>query len=231
LDDVAPLRDRLNGRPPADSVQSSAQAFVIDLAGAFPGIVLARVFLVLPFAALPDVERQFAQKLVGEGTPLEPTTNVLSLAGTYGRDAAWRDRRSSAGHLAIPLVDRSFVANVPMLAKLLADLNVDFAALDDGKPIATRKMLGGHNAAFYVGDATKDVDDRGRFIIPSRAFVDAHGVRTVFGMGGAYVDGTLAIIIAFTDELIPRLVTDRFSSLISSFKMVTSENLAQGRIF
>jgi hypothetical protein len=50
-------------------------------------------------------------------------------------------------------------------------------------------------------------------------------------MGGAYLDGTLAIAIVFTSEVIDRLVADRFPSLISNFKMATSALLIRGAIY
>jgi len=171
LEHVAGLRDRMAARDDKGSVRSSAQGFARDLADTFSGVVLARLFLVLPFSQLPEGDRTFARGIVGGDARLQATTNVLSLVGTYGRDPTWCDRAGSRGHLAIPLIDRAFVSNIPMVAKLLADLEVDLAGLDDGKPIATRRMLGGRNAAFYVPDAQDAVDAQGRSIIPARDFV------------------------------------------------------------
>jgi hypothetical protein len=118
-----------------------------------------------------------------------------------------------------------------MITRLLADLEVDLGALDDGRPIATRRMLGGQNSTFYVGEASTARDDAGRAIIPARDFIDAHRIATVFGMGGAYVDGTLAVAILFTQEPLDRAVPDRFASFISTFKMATASLLQSGAIY
>jgi hypothetical protein len=150
--------------------------------------------------------------------------------GTAGVEPAWCDRRLSTGHRAIPLLNRTFVQNAPMIAKLLADLEVDLAGLDNGSPIVTRRMLGGLNNMFFVPDAQAPERD-GRHVIAARDFVRVRGIRTVFGMGGAYVDGTLVVAIAFTTELVDRAAVDRFPSLIGNFKMATTSLLAADRIY
>jgi hypothetical protein len=229
---IETLRTKIMGRRSATAtVAEAAQAFVEDFPQMFSSVVLARLFVVAPLRALPAVERDFASAAASGDVRLRPDTRVLALLGTWGRDPQWRDRTLSRGHLAVPLLDRAYVENIPMLARLLADLRVDFAALDDGRAIASQPMLGGLNAKFFVPDALTAVNDRGQFVIPSRDFVASQGVRSVFGMGGAYVDGTLAVAVIFTNEVIDSLVVDRFPSLISNFKMATSTLLAQGRIF
>jgi hypothetical protein len=58
-------------------------------------------------------------------------------------------------------------------------------------------MLGGRNGTFYVQDARTAVDSLGRHVIAARDFAQEFAIRTVFGMGGAYVDGTMAVAIFF----------------------------------
>jgi hypothetical protein len=229
-DEINALRDRLMARRCA-SVEQAAQAFVADLVESYPSIVLARLFLVLPFEGLPSTERAVASRVAAGHPSLKPRTPILSLFGTAGSEPAWRDRRRSVGHRAIPLINRTFVQDAPMIAKLLADLEVDLAALDDGSAIATRHMLGGVNLAFFVADAVAALDRGARHVIPARDFVERYGVRTVFGMGGAYVDGTLAIAIAFTSELLDRPTVDRFPSLIGNFKLATSAQRREDRLY
>jgi hypothetical protein len=228
--DVEALRERIKGRS-GESVQEAAQLFVEDITRSFPSVVLGRLFLVLPFSLIPASERERVTQATQGDRRLVATTRVLSLLGTSGRQGEWRDRARSKGHLAIPLFDRAFVHEIPMLASLLSALQVDFAGLADGRPIASKLMLGGLNGKFLVTDAQTSTDELGRFIIPARDFVAAHRVRTVFGMGGSYVDGTLAVAVFFTDELLDPLVVDRFPTLISNFKMATSSLLAAGRIY
>jgi hypothetical protein len=152
------------------------------------------------------------------------------LLGTSGREPAWNDRTQSRGHRVIPLIDRAFVSGAPMLAKLLADLEIDLRPLDAGQPIDVRRMLGSQNGMFYVPDA-KTATDGARMIIAERDFVSRYDVHTVFGMGGAYNEAVLAIAIVFTTESIERLVADRYPSLISNFKMATASLVARGELF
>jgi hypothetical protein len=215
---------------PRATVVEAAELFAETITKSFSSVVLARMFLVVPASILPKADRAFAARLAGTKSVID-RTRILSLVGTYGRQTLWCERTKSEGHFAIPLFDAAYVQNIPMIAKLLADLEVDFASLDEGRPIATRRMLGGRNGTFYVHDAANAKDAQDRFIIPSRNFVDSHTVRTVFGMGGAYYDGTLAVSVIFTSELIERAVVDRFSSLISNFKIATTPLIQQGRIY
>ena len=224
------LRDAVEASKPV-SIEAAAETFVNAFFASFTDIVLVRLFVVIPVARVPEHERAFAARFAGEDPRFGPSTRVLTLLGSRGREAAWNDRRVSRGHLCIPLIDRSFIEAAPMIAKLLADIDVDLGAFDDGRPIATRKLLGGKNGMFYVPDATTVMDTMGRYVIADRAFVEKYGVRTVFGMGGAYMDGTLVTTLVFATDMIPQLMVDRFPSLISNFKMATARLAEEGRIF
>jgi hypothetical protein len=213
------------------SVEAAAKSFVGAFFDGFTDIALVRIFTVVPAGAVPARERAFAVRAAAGHLGFSDSTPVLTLLGTRGRDVAWNDRRVSNGHLCIPLLDRSFVDGAPMLAKLLADLDVDLSAFDDGRPIATRRLLGGKNGMFYVPDASTALDAQGRHIIADQSFVRRHSIRTVFGMGGAYLDGTLVTSIVFCTSAPSRLVVDRFPSLIVSFKIATAELVANQRLF
>ena len=79
----------------------------------------------------------------------------------------------------------------------------------------------------HLGNAQTTVDKEGRFVIAARDFVVKHGIQTVFGMAGSYLSGELAIAIVFTRELMNEQDVDRYTSLISTFKMET-DNLPEG---
>lgn len=228
--DIEQLRAQI-GQLNGESLQSASQEFCGLIRAVFDSVVLARLFIVVPFARLPEADQAFARLLVRGDDRLKENTPVLSLLGTCGAEEAWNDRARSQAHLAIPLLGSSFVQDAPMIAKLLSDLEVDLKSLDDGRPIATRVMLGGRNASFYVSDAPAAVDSRGRAIIPAQEFVRRLGIRTVFGMGGSYVDGTMVIAILFSQETLPRLTIDRFPSLISNFKMTTAKLAENGKFY
>jgi hypothetical protein len=227
---VESLREAV-GPKDAPSVEAAAETFVKAFSVAFSDVALARLFIVLPVARVPAREADFAARFAGDDPRFGPTTRVLTLLGTGGREAAWNERRLSRGHLCIPLIDRAFIEAAPMIAKLLADIDVDLGGFDDGRPIATRKLIGGKNGMFYVPDATTAMDAQGRYVIADRTFVERYAIRTVFGMGGAYVDGTLVTSLIFSTEKIPQLIVDRFPSLISNFKMATAKLVEERRIF
>jgi hypothetical protein len=234
--DIETLRSRISeltssAHAGAPSSLMTAADGLAQLFTAFSSTVLARVFLVLPFESMPERERASAEAFVANDPRLGPHTPVLSLLATRGREPDWNDRERSRGHRAIPLLDQAFVQGAPMIAKLLADLEVNLKALDDGRPIVTRRMLGGRNGAFYVDDAQSARDELGRPIIPAQDFVAAHAIRTVFGMGGAYVHGQLVVAILFSTERLDRMLVDRFPSLISNFKMATARLVEEQRIY
>lgn len=182
---------------------------------------LARVYAVIPYRDLEPSVTSFVDGLAkssGQSEHIRPDMPVLTLLGTHGPDEDWCDRTKSKGHRGIPLVSASFVENIPMVARLLKELGVDLSWLDAAPDVNARRLLGGFNGLFYVDDAATARDAAGRLIIPAQDFVDAQGVKTVFGMGGFYPDNTLVAIIVFARERLTRSQVERFISLISLFK-------------
>jgi hypothetical protein len=178
--------------------------------------VLARVYAMLRHRDLPGDVRAFVEGLGVAG--LDDASPVLTLLGTHGSEAAWCDRTRSQGHKAIPLVSGAYVDAIPMIARLLSELGIDLSWLDEAPEIVTRRMLGGFNGTFYVHDAESARDGRGRRIIPAVEFVSRYGIKTVFGNGGFYPDGTLLSCIVFTREELSRASVERLASLISMLK-------------
>ena len=212
----------------------AAQGLSAALLKEFTSVVLARVFAVVPFARLPELDAEVALRFaeqVGAVELLVPSTPVLSLLGSSGVATAWNNRAFSSGHLAIPLLSKQLVEGAPMLAQLLADLKLDLACLDDARPIDSKRMMGGTNQRFYVQSAKTALDAKGRFIIPARDFVLEYRVETVFGMAGAYVDGMIVAAIVFTTEKLEVQEVDRFPSIIANFRMATTPAVMARRIF
>ena len=91
-------------------------------------VVIARVFLTVPFDALPPASRRFVQALTDSAhssdprAELKPATPVLSLIGTHGEEADWHDRRKSKNHVGIPLISSAFVDAIPMISRVLKEL-------------------------------------------------------------------------------------------------------------
>ena len=195
---------------------------------------LARVYAVVPYCDLDPEVTRFVDGLASGSSPparLGPTTPVLTLLGTHGVKEEWCDRRKSAGHRVIPLVSAAFVQKIPMVARLLKELGVDLAWLDDSPDVSARRLLGGFNGVFYVDDAASAQDAQGRLIIPAQDFVAEQGIKTVFGMGGFYPDGTLVAIIVFAREHVTKTQVERLTSLISLFKGQTFGIVRAKRFF
>ncbi|HYE07000.1 MAG TPA: response regulator [Planctomycetota bacterium] len=234
--DVLDLQDRLRPRlRAARSLEDAAQALVRCLCVDFASsTVLTRMFVTLPFATLPEdlrraawsvVERQALQSAMRDQTP------VLTLLSTCGREPAWCDRRESRGHVATPLSSRSFVDSIPMIARMLQDMGLDLGLQTDGDPYIERVLGAGWVGLFYVGDALTARDDRGRRIIPAVDFVERYGVRTVFGLGKAYANGSIASLVAFTSAIVPRERVEALVPIMNLFKAETLRFVNDGAIF
>ena len=218
----------------AETLETAAQRFCEILQETFAeSTVLARVFATVPYGALPAATRTFVRRLVGARTDqLKPKTPVLSLLGTRGVLPRWNSRHLSEGHVAIPLASAEFVDAIPMIASLLKQLGVAIANAEDVETTIVMQALGKAAAVFFVDDAETAVDSQGRSIITARDFVQEHGVRTVFGFGGAYaITGTFVVTILFTRESMGRAQAQRFMRLANRFKAATMRPVGRGQIF
>ena len=226
------LRERV-GR--AESLEEAAALVAQTLHERFTaGTILARVYAVIPYRELEPPVTAFVDDLAAKTDETErmgPETLVLALLGTHGAESAWCDRRTSVGHRGIPLVSAAFVQKIPMVARLLKELGVDLAWLDASPEVNARRLLGGFNGVFYVADAESVRDAQGRLVIPAQDFVAAHGVKTVFGMGGFYPDGTLLAIIVFSNEYLKRSQVETLTGLISMLKGETFGVVRGRRLF
>jgi len=227
------LREQLRG---AVSLEEAARQGVQALCRAFSGdVVLARLFLTLPFGTLP-VELHRAAWNVVETQSLQaqmtPETPVLTLLATCGTRPEWCDRRRSHGHAAIPLSSRSFVDSIPMVARMLQDMGVDLGLKLENESALVQKILGaGWVGLFYVDDARSARDDQGRRVVPAVDFVEEHGVRTVFGLGKAYGNGSIAAFVVFTNKLLPRRQVEALVPYVNLFMASTFDLMRRGRIF
>ena len=218
----------------AKTLEEGAQTLATELYTQFAeSVVLARVFVTAPFDALPADVCTFVENLVksaGRPASLRGPVPVVSLVGTQGQEAAWNDRRNSRRHQGIPLISSSFVAAIPMIARLFRDLGVplEWIDSDDAEHFATAV---GHSAGlFFVRDAATAVDDHGRTII-APDFVSTYGIKTVFGAGGAYARGQLLVIVIFCRDEVPRTTAERCLHLADLFKGQTASVVEAGRVF
>ena len=188
------------------SLEEGAQLFARRFYEAYvQSAVLVRVFATFPFSHLSDPDRgsaaEFASRLRAD-EPIADGTPVLTLVGTYGVAEEWRSRTLSRGHRAIPLVSEAFVAEIPMIARLLTEIGFgDLPRSTSAWQFVRREA--GAAGLFFVGDARTATDARGRRIIPATDFVDEYGIATVFGFGSyARAETALSVIVFSRDTLL-----------------------------
>ncbi len=238
FDSVMDLLNSIEMMQGFGSLEQAAQEFTDRLYRRFnDSIALTRLFATVPFAYLPEPNQEFVRKLASNKkiTPLIlPETAVLSLIGTSGDKPSWNDPRSSSGHVGIPLASTEFISTIPMMSRLLEELGMDlgwFGLKDSGPGIAWTQMSN-FSGLFYVEDAATATDTSGRMIISDQSFVNGNGIKTVFGMGGAFpMNNTVLVAIFFTREKIRKSQAERFSMLLNAFKTSTMDFAAPSRVF
>ncbi len=219
----------------AECLEKAAQAMVAGICEQFnDSVVMARAFVTVPFIGLPGPNRQFVRGMAdvaNAATDLKQTTPVLSLIGSCGQEEGWCDRRRSKGHVGVPLISSAFVRTIPMISRLLKELGVPVDWVDSHDSDMIVETAGSATGLFFVEDAATAVDSQGRKIITAQDFVSHYGVKSVFGMGGAYSTGQIVVFVVFCHNQIPRSVAERFLSLTASFIDKTTEHVQLGRIF
>ena len=216
----------------ATSLEEAAQTLATALYTHFAeSAILARVYVTVPFAALPLATQAFVQALPGAAVALTGTTPVLSLVGTQGQIVEWNDRRKSKQHGAIPLISAEFVDGIPMIARLLRELGVPLDWIDSHDARRLVRTIGSTTGLFYVEDAVRAMDDRGRKVIPAVDFVFAYDVKSVFGTGGAYPDGQMVVVVVFCRDPVTRVTAQMFLSLVDLFKGQTGSLVAPAKVF
>jgi hypothetical protein len=216
----------------ATSLEEAAQALATTLYTQFAeSAVLVRVYVTVPLVALSPGTRAFVETLPGAPAALTETTPVLSLVGTQGQKDDWNDRRKSRQHAAIPLISAEFVDGIPMIARLLRELGVPLDWIDSHDTRLLVATIGSTAGLFYVDDAVRAMDDRGRKVIPAVDFVFAYHVKSVFGMGGAYCDGQMLVVVVFCRDPVARVTAELFLPLVDLFKGKTASLVAPAKVF
>lgn len=217
------------------SFEEAAQRLADSLYEHFrDSVVLARVFVTVPFGRLPAAHQEFVRRLArraGGLGALSEATPVLSLVGTHGAETDWNNRRRSKDHVGIPLISSSFVGAIPMISRLLREMGVPMKWMDTHAPGVIVRTIGANSGLFFVHDAAEAEDDQGRKIIAAQDFVAKYGVRSVFGTGGAYPDGNMVAIVLFCRDSFTRSVAERFLDLGLLFKLSTSRFVRRESVF
>jgi hypothetical protein len=228
-EDLIDLRARLKDAwTTCASVEDCARILVDTFCERLSVLVLARLYVSIPFRELPAEEQRAAERI---GRMLEVAdritrnTEVLCLLATRGTNTEWNDRRLSHAHRALPLVDDAFVRSAPMLDSLFSQLGITGAS----SPVPAERV--GIDGIFLVDDAATARDADGRHIVPARDFVEAHAIKSVFGFGGRYVTGRIMAFVAFAQVTVEAQDVRALASIGSSFRMSTSRRFFEKQIF
>ena len=219
------------------SLEAAAQRLVESFYEEFSdSIVLTRCFVTVPYRNLPATSQIFVDELARSKSitaEIKNETPVLSLLGTCGVLPDWNDRRQSRDHLAIPLGSASFVESIPMIARLLKELEVKLEWLSrvESGGFSEKRLGGGLIGVFYVREAAAARDQQGRLIIPAEDFVAAHQIKTVFGLGGIYTQGNLFTLIVFARDIIEKSQLAYYTPLVPLIVANTSQLVRNGKIF
>jgi hypothetical protein len=118
-----------------------------------------------------------------------------------------------------------------MMSRLLKQLGFDLSWIDSKDTEIVTKTMGAMSGVFYVPDAKTTVDVKGRKIIAATEFVENYSVKTVFGVGGAYMGGTFITIIVFTRESLEKSLVEPFILVVNYFKTSTMRLVMEGKMF
>jgi histone H3/H4 len=219
----------------AGALEKAAQELAKEFHTRFSeSVVIARVFVTLPFQSLPASNKEFVNNLAesaGGAAELKPNTPVLSLIGTHGHEADWNDRSKSQGHVGIPLISSAFVGAIPMIARLLKELGVPLEWVDGHDSEMIIRTMGTSAGLFFVDDAGEATDHQGRKIIAAQDFVSSYNVKSVFGIGGAYPNGHILVVVVFCRDTLSRATAEGFLALTNLFISQTSRLAEPAKVF
>lgn len=237
LEDFVCLQDRIAGQvKTCTSLEDAAQNYMSILYEEFfNSIVLARIFVSIPFEDLPVPNKEFVMNLARTADIselIDDRTLVLSLLGTRGANPDWNDRRKSQGHVGIPLASSDFIDKIPMMSRLLKQLGAGIDWIDSNDTNIVTKTFTAMSGVFHVRDARSEVDHHGRKIIAAQDFVEAESIKTVFGIGGGYLGTSIFFTsIIFAREFLDRDIVERFMLQANYFKTSTFGIVHEGKIF
>lgn len=163
----------------ADQLVDTMNAFEQD---SRPACVLVRAFLTRRYREL-SAELQANVRAANGGNAPRADCCCLQLLATRGIEAPWNDVSQSSEHRVLMLEGSSD----PMVAELDRQLRIEDLAQP---PTGT----------FHIADAVAS------HAVPLKAFVQAYGVKSVFGFGARAWPGETIVLIAFARTSVERRV-------------------------
>ncbi|MFN8531255.1 MAG: hypothetical protein U0670_21850 [Anaerolineae bacterium] len=126
----------------------------------------------------------------------------FALAGTYGVEPAWQDRKQSKTHQAIP---EALGRVAPMFRAGISQLRLKW-----GQPgeIQMQSMGAGTVQYFYVPEA-----EGSPYILDQEQFVLPYGIHSVIGIGSVFLSGAAYIAFGFTRASLEASVIEKWTVL------------------
>jgi hypothetical protein len=118
-----------------------------------------------------------------------------------------------------------------MISRLLKELGVPVEWVDSHDAEIIVQTVGQSAGLFFAENAAEATDRLGRKIIAAQEFVSSYGVRSVFGIGGAYPGGEMIVIVVFCRDTVSRTVAENFLPLVNLFKEKTGSLVGPAKVF
>ena len=151
-------------------------------------LVLARIFLSLPYTELPP---EYQREIESGGSLPDPEDRFLCLMGTAGDEPDWNDPLRSRGHKYMKLPDREEdLVQMPMIQKVFAEFGVPYSAIL--RPDSSRE----HSVeGYFLAD-----DPAASPYIPDKGFVSDYGIRSQVSIGGVLPSGSIFTMFLFSRQ-------------------------------
>jgi hypothetical protein len=172
---------------------------------------LVRLFKTHPYGELTDSLQASARSL------MTPTIPVADMKCWTLLAAAGKEPHSNysliAKNIVIPLVNQELVAEMPAMAELISQLNLDIPTV---LGMAPEKILESEYKllnTFYIPNA-KDSP----FIAEQDSLIIPYGVKSVLGIGGLLPSGSLFVVMIFLKVEISKNSTEMLKNLALAIK-------------
>ncbi len=219
---------------PCPTFREAAEACLDRLYAEFAeALVLGRVYVTVPYAFLPEREKQFTRRVAAErnvSEKLSDDTIVVALAASRGAKPEWSDPANSRGRLAVPLLDASSLERIPLVGRVLGATMSDVPWLKKQETLILKESTGKMSYLLMVKDARTELTGDGRKAVPDQAFVNDNNVRTVLALGGRYLNATSLVMVLFTTEDLTQEQANKFTTLVNTIKAATMKPVMAGKI-
>lgn len=133
--------------------------------------------------------------------------SVMALTGTYGFEEAWRDRRTSVNHRAVPVSKIAVPQRIPMFQEVLKQTGVDVQHLYEyGDIVAVQDRA--YHGTFHIQDVPSSPA-----IPDQQSFVKPYGIKSLVGFGGFMAHpthNTMYLLYMFSRETVSTQAAQEF---------------------